>query len=151
MTALDLGCGDNKIASGFIGVDKRPSSEATVVTDLEDLSQFKDNSVNVVFTRRALQHVENDVQALSEINRVLASDGMAVVEVASFWNATISILLNRLKIKKHPYDSFHIYTTESLKATIKNSGLRLVTLGSAPTMTPLFKNHVAVLVKGKAK
>jgi ubiquinone/menaquinone biosynthesis C-methylase UbiE len=103
MTALDLGCGDNKISQDFIGVDKRPSSEATVVADLEDLSQFKDNSINVVFTRRALQHVNNDVRALSEINRVLASDGMAVVEVASYWNATISILLNRLGIKKYPY------------------------------------------------
>lgn len=148
MTALDLGCGDNKVSPNFIGVDKRPTSCADVVTDLEDLSHFKDSSVNVVFTRRALQHVDDDVKALKEINRVLAPDGMAVVEVASYWNAKVSILLNRLKIKTHPYRCFHVYTVGSLKSVIKESGLRLVTLASAPTATPLFRNHVAVLVKG---
>jgi ubiquinone/menaquinone biosynthesis C-methylase UbiE len=149
MTALDLGCGNNRISATYIGVDSCPNSDATVITDLEDLSQFNDCSVNVVFTRRALQHVDNDVQALKEINRVLASDGMAVVEVASFWNAIMSVLLNRLRIKKHPYKNFHVYTSESLKTALKKSGLKLVTFASAPTMTPLFRNHVAVLVKGR--
>jgi ubiquinone/menaquinone biosynthesis C-methylase UbiE len=148
MTALDLGCGNNRISTTYIGVDSCPNADATILTDLEDLSQFNDGSVNVVFTRRALQHVTNDVQALKEINRVLTSDGMAVVEVASFWNATLSAILNRLKLKKHPYRSFHIYTTNSLKEAIRKSGLRLVTIASAPTMTPLFRNHLAVLVKG---
>lgn len=149
MTALDLGCGNNRISPSYIGVDSCPNADATVFTDLEDLSQFPDCSVNVVFTRRALQHVANDIQALKEINRVLAADGMAVVEVASFWNAIISVILNHLKIKRHPYRSFHIYTTDTLKQAIKKSGLKLVTVASAPTMTPLFKNHLAVLVKGR--
>jgi ubiquinone/menaquinone biosynthesis C-methylase UbiE len=149
LTALDLGCGNNRISATYIGVDVSPHSDATVITDLEDLGQFNDCSVNVVFTRRALQHVKNDVQALKEINRVLASDGMAVVEVASFWNAAVSIILNRLRLKRYPYQSFHIYTTNALKQTIRKSGLRLVTFASAPTMTPLFRNHLAVMVKGR--
>jgi len=131
-----------------VGVDRRETKYTKVVAEADDLSCFRDSSVNVVFSRRCIQHVANDVKVFEEINRILTPDGMAVVEVASVWNALVSKLLNYIKIKKHPYTIFHVYTTKGLKKKLETAGLKVVSLGLASTNKPLFKNHVAVCLKG---
>jgi ubiquinone/menaquinone biosynthesis C-methylase UbiE len=149
MASIDLGCGDNKVNPYFIGVDKRLTEATNIVTDADDLSPFSDGSVNIVFSRRCIQHVADDIAVFREINRVLTPNGIAVIEVASFYNAITSKLLNRLGIKKHPYEVFHVYTRNALKRKLEASGLKIVSLSLSPTETPLFRNHVAVCMKGQ--
>lgn len=146
--ALDLCCGDKKVSPNFIGFDIRPTKQADVIGNAEDLTYFADSSIHALYCSRALQHVPNDVQCLREVNRILAPDGLVVIEVSKRWNAVVSIVLNRLKIKRHPYTTYHIYTDKQLRQKIADSGLRLVSLASTPTMTPLFRNYLIVAVKG---
>jgi ubiquinone/menaquinone biosynthesis C-methylase UbiE len=149
MTAIDLGCGDNKVNPYFIGVDKRPTKETNIVSEADDLSAFSEGSVNVVFSRRCIQHIADDMKVFREINRVLAPNGVAIIEVASVSNALVSKLLNRLGIKKHPYTVFQVYTRNTLRSKLELSGLKIVSLSLSPTDTPLFRNHVAVCIKGQ--
>jgi ubiquinone/menaquinone biosynthesis C-methylase UbiE len=147
VVSLDLGCGNKKVSPYFIGVDKMKAPPVDVIADMEDLRSFTDNSVNAIVCRRALQHVKNDAQALKEIKRVLSNDGIAIIEVASFWNAKTSKLLNALKIKRYPYEIFHVYTKSILKKLIEDSNLHLITIASAPTMTFPFRNHLVIATK----
>jgi predicted SAM-dependent methyltransferase len=149
MTSIDLGCGDNKVNPYFIGVDKRPTDQTDVISEADDLSAFSDDSVNVVFSRRCIQHVADDQKVFNEINRVLAPNGVAIIEVAGPYNALASKFLNWLSIKKYAYPLFHVYTRDILKRRIEAAGLKIVSLGLSPTETPFFRNHVAVCVKGK--
>jgi predicted SAM-dependent methyltransferase len=149
ITSIDLGCGNNKINPYFIGVDKRSTDETNVVTEADDLSPFADASVNVVYSRRCIQHVADDDRVFKEIYRVLTPNGIVVIEVASVFNALTSKMLNRLGIKKYPYPLFHVYTRKVLRKKIEASGLVIVSLSLAPTATPFFKNHIAICTKGQ--
>lgn len=149
LVSVDLGCGFHKVSPFFVGVDKNKVC-ADVVADLENLSCFEDSSVSVIFCRRALQHVRDDVKALREINRVLSFDGVAVVETASVFNAVFSKFLNFLRLKTYCYDVFHVYSSFGLLEKIRLSGLKVYFFGSVPTRFP-FSNYFIVLLKGGLK
>ena len=148
LASIDLGCGDNIVNTNFIGVDRRQTKYANVIAEADNLSHFEASSIKVVFSRRCIQHVANDTKVFEEINRILTPDGIAIIEVASVWNALISKALNSLKIKKHPYTTFHVYSKKGLRNKLESAGLKVVILGLASTSKPLFKNHVAVCMKG---
>jgi ubiquinone/menaquinone biosynthesis C-methylase UbiE len=148
MTSIDLGCGNNKISKFFVGIDNHPGAQADVTCDMTNLSMYKDSSVTVVTSRRAIQHVEDDVRVFREINRILTPDGVAIIEVASTLNAVVSKTLNRLKIKKYRYTFFHTYSTSGIKKRVREGGLKIVTYAKAPTKLP-FYNHVIVAMKGE--
>jgi len=51
------------------------------VVDLRSMSQFEAESWDLVWASHVLEHVDDDVSAISEIARVLASTGVAVLPV----------------------------------------------------------------------
>jgi len=57
MVNLDLGCGLNKQKS-YLGIDIRKNSDTNIIADLESLP-IKNNCVTQIYSRRAIQHVEN--------------------------------------------------------------------------------------------
>jgi ubiquinone/menaquinone biosynthesis C-methylase UbiE len=110
---------------------------------------ISDSSVRIVTSRRAIQHVDDDLRVFKEINRVLTPDGIAVIEVAGLLNSSVSKFLNYLKIKKYRYNIFHIYTKSNVEKKISQSGLRLLMYSKATTKRP-FHNHIIIVMKGES-
>jgi ubiquinone/menaquinone biosynthesis C-methylase UbiE len=52
---------------------------ATIKMDIHQIP-FPDNSFDVVFSNHVLEHVENDIEACKEINRVLKPGGWGIVQ-----------------------------------------------------------------------
>jgi len=83
---IELGCGPNKVA-GAIGVDKFQDENVDIVADIENgLPFLPDNSVDELFSRHVLEHIENLELLIKEIYRVLKPGGIHRVIVPHFSN-----------------------------------------------------------------
>ena len=83
---VELGCGPNKV-EGAIGVDKFQDSQVDIVADIENgLPFLPDNSVDELFSRHVLEHIENLELLIREIYRVLKPGGIHRVIVPHFSN-----------------------------------------------------------------
>ena len=83
---IELGCGPNKIA-GAIGVDKYQGEAVDIIADIEKgLPFLPDNSVDELFSRHLLEHIENLEPLIREIFRVLKPGGIHRVIVPHFSN-----------------------------------------------------------------
>ena len=92
--------------------------------------------------------MQTTFKRLRKSTGILAPDGLAVIDVASFWNAPVSKLLKRLGLKSYPYSTFHVYTKSLLRQKLMKSRLKIVLMGTTPTMTPLFRNLLVIDIKG---
>jgi ubiquinone/menaquinone biosynthesis C-methylase UbiE len=84
---VDLGCGSNKIIASAIGVDLKSGKSAEIISNAENLP-FKNNSINLLYSRRCIQHVKNDVTVFKEIHRILTKGGRFILILAS-WQGPI--------------------------------------------------------------
>ncbi|MBU0471863.1 MAG: methyltransferase domain-containing protein [Nanoarchaeota archaeon] len=70
MNKLNLGCG-NKILKGYLNVDVADLSGVNIIHDLNKTPYpFKENSIEEVFCRHFLEHVDNLFFVLEEICRI---------------------------------------------------------------------------------
>ena len=84
---LDLGCGPKKAFPHFVGVDNCIDTELfgipikpdVMVEDCSDLSDFKDEACDAVFSSHLLEHIEDTEKALLEWWRVIRIDGYLVL------------------------------------------------------------------------
>ena len=63
----------------YVQCDLSPSRPGVEIVDLLDMP-FADGSVDVLIASHVLEHVRDDVLALAEISRVLAHEGVAVLQ-----------------------------------------------------------------------
>jgi SAM-dependent methyltransferase len=81
---LDLGCGPYKI-QGAIGVDRCPLPGVDVVHDLDSCPwPFADNAFDRVVCRHALAHLQNVVQAMEELHRIVRPGGAVEIVTPHF-------------------------------------------------------------------
>lgn len=81
---LNLGCGLYK-EEGYYGLDNNRTVNADIVADLnEPLSLLPDNSVAEVVSRHVLEHVQNFMGLMSELHRIVRSDGKLTLIVPHF-------------------------------------------------------------------
>jgi SAM-dependent methyltransferase len=86
MIKLNLGCG-RKPKKGYINVDKVKVEGVDKVHDLNKFPYpFKDNSVDEVYSREALNHLDNFTKVMEEIYRILKPNGKAVIIFCHFSN-----------------------------------------------------------------
>ncbi len=57
---------------------------AKVKMDIHEIP-FEDNSIDIIFCNHVLEHVDDDLQALSEMRRVLKPEGWAILQVPFFY------------------------------------------------------------------
>lgn len=76
---IDVGCGDNKI-SGAVGLDKRNCKGVDVICDFESALPLKDNSVEVVHLRHAIEHIRNLIGFMEDLYRICKTNATVNVE-----------------------------------------------------------------------
>lgn len=74
---LHIGCADKKL-DGFINIDVRKTNATDIVAPAWDISDIKNNSVDVIYTRHMLEHLDpNDARlALNHWFDLLKDDGI---------------------------------------------------------------------------
>jgi len=140
MHMLDVGCGSRKMV-GCIGVDLNRNSDADVLADATHLP-FADDSVDYVYSRRCLQHVQNDRAALNEICRVLKVSGEVKLVLAS-WRGWLYYRL----FKRKPYSVFHLYWKGKIMRMLKRAGFHVKVLKLEPTGRYFGRDWRVVAVK----
>jgi SAM-dependent methyltransferase len=104
---LDIGAGDN------ILIKEQPGSEIGIGIDIElrpetfvdnemayfclassDNIPFKNDTFDFITSRYTFEHLENPEKTLSEIDRVLKSDGYLIIQTTNKWNPYL--LISRL-------------------------------------------------------
>ena len=79
---LDIGCGLKK-REGFLGIDIVRTESVDIIAKVENLP-FKDSSVDVIYTRHTLEHVDDFEKAVKEMWRI--SKPNAIIEIiVPFW------------------------------------------------------------------
>jgi SAM-dependent methyltransferase len=83
---VELGCGKSK-REGRIGIDLQDLPHVDIVADLEcGLSFLPDNSVDEIYSRSLLEHIDNFENLMREIVRVLKKGGKNYLFVPHFSN-----------------------------------------------------------------
>ncbi|MBW4518928.1 MAG: methyltransferase domain-containing protein [Scytolyngbya sp. HA4215-MV1] len=82
---LHLGCGSIQHPK-FINIDARPASHIHYVRPIDNLSPFKDNSVDLIYACHCLEHFSHTQthRVLAEWYRVLKKDGILRISVPDF-------------------------------------------------------------------
>ena len=119
------------LSSEYLNIDLyRPAMRRLDLMDME----LPDGSKTVVWCSHVLEHVQDDCKALSEIFRVLAPDGMLVLQVpvrgeATFEDATVTSESERLE-KFLQEDHVRVYGLD-LKKRVEESGFACEVLSTA--------------------
>ena len=85
---------------------------------------FDDGTFDVVVTSEVLEHIQDDVTAISELHRVLKPGGTLGVTVPTWWPEKINWMLSdEYHAPKSPGGHVRIYSATELKAKLRSAGL----------------------------
>jgi len=65
----------------YYSIDKDPNRTFVSKDDITDLTIFSDNTFDIIICFHVLEHILDDIKAISEIKRVLKPDGLAFISV----------------------------------------------------------------------
>lgn len=159
---LNLGCGNNKI-TGYVNIDVEPSVKPDKVCNfLIEALPYEDSSVAEILLLHTIEHIRKDYhpRILSEIQRVLKSDGRVLIAYPEFLKCVENWKTNHRGKKTfwehtifgrqlYPSD-FHvcIMDTAEFTKTLRNYGFK--NISSRPEPDEPF-NTIITAVKGQAK
>ena len=130
---LHLGCG-TKILAGFLNIDIRSLPGVDIVSSVDNLPMFADNSVDLIYCCHVLEHVPraNMPAILNEWRRVLKPGGTLRVAVPNFQavvehykaHSDLPRLLGLLYGGQTYTENFHynIWNFKTMKAVLEAAG-----------------------------
>jgi SAM-dependent methyltransferase len=142
LVGVDLGCGDGEnlewlaphfrslYASDYnltrlLRAKQKSSAEFLFLADNTDYPVC-DDAFDVVFMNHVLEHISDDVAALSETYRILKPNGILILGVpnegAAFWKLAYRLQPKSLATTDH----VHFYTKNTALARAESVGLRLL-------------------------
>ncbi len=138
---LDLGCGDGNNLSwlaqyaeqsfgsdyNMVRLTRAKAKVQSAHVFLADLLDYpaKDNTFDIIFFNHVLEHIQEDTDALKQVHRILAPDGLLVLgtpnEGAWWW---------QLAYRRDPEslaqsDHVQFYTSDTLSARVKDTGFSI--------------------------
>lgn len=85
MRGLDLGCGSKIRSKDILRVDINPSLQPDILHDLNSLPYpFADGEFEVIYCIDALEHLDNIVKVMEEINRIAKPLAIVYITVPHF-------------------------------------------------------------------
>jgi len=80
---IDLGCGVQK-RPGYVGVDGKLLPGIDVAADLEAPLPFRTNSIDRVYSKSVMEHLDRFESAMAELHRVVKAGGEIELRVPHF-------------------------------------------------------------------
>jgi len=163
---VDLGCGEGKflklIEENFknvktFGIDIEPKVleikkflRAEIrIADIRN-SGFPNVFFDAVFCLDALEHFENLENPVSEIKRILKSDGLLIVSLPTenlFYKLGRLFTKGTMSEKKGPCSSSHFHNAETIERFLCDNGFNIVKKISLPSIPFLSLFHIVSLRK----
>lgn len=86
MKILDVGCGNNK-ATGAIGIDANPHTQADVIHDLNRYPYpFSENEFHRILCRHIIEHLDDVVAFMEELHRIGKPNAIIHIVTPHFTN-----------------------------------------------------------------
>lgn len=140
---LDIGCGSNK-KKNFLGIDLVKTVATDVVADSTALP-IRNDCLDYVYSRRCIQHVKDDHQALKEIYRMLKFHGRLELIVASIYG----YLFYKFGLSEScgKYAVFHLYLKRKLRKMLKEVGFANVDISKVKSTRKIGYDFKAISEK----
>ncbi len=134
---LHLGCG-TKILDGFLNIDIRPLPGVDIISTIDHLPMFEDNSIDLIYCCHVLEHIpRNELgKILAEWRRILKPNGVLRIAVPNFEavvehykiHADLPKLIGLLYGGQTYKENFHynIWDFNTLKGVFENAGFHSV-------------------------
>jgi len=134
---LHLGCGKRYIP-GFIHIDAVDFSHVDHVSNIDDLSMFKENEIDLIYCCHVLEHFKRNkvISVLQEWRRVLKEEGILRISVPDFevlcriyfHTKDINDIIGPIIGKQNYLYNFHynIFDFISLRNALMKSGFKKV-------------------------
>lgn len=82
---LNLGCGDQRL-DGYIGLDRLPRQGTDLICDLSQGIPVASGSIDHIYAKSVLEHIDDLESLLAEMERVLKPDGTIYIYVPHWRN-----------------------------------------------------------------
>ena len=103
---VELGCGSTK-QNGFIGVDRFDLEGVDIVADMNKRLPFNDNSVDVIYSSHAIEHLDSIDHVMSEIWRICKNNAICIIIVPYFNNyGNLGNHYHKLQFNEHTFRFF---------------------------------------------
>lgn len=99
--------------------------ESFELTDLENLSEFQDNTFDRIVSLETLEHTPKPIVFLNEINRILKPGGLLIMSLPPK-GMELSLIIYELFFKNHGEGPHNFYWPSEVKKMLNQSGLQLV-------------------------
>jgi 2-polyprenyl-6-hydroxyphenyl methylase/3-demethylubiquinone-9 3-methyltransferase len=163
---LDAGCGNGEFSTFLaeIGYQVTSIDISTVathharkhfpqgvfgVTSLEEGMPFHDGSFSAVWSSEVLEHLFDVHAALSEINRVLAMEGLFILTTPH--HGVLKNIIIAFKNFDHHYNPYlsHIrfFTQKTLTMCLERAGFTVVSFGGVGRCWPIWRSSFVVARK----
>lgn len=115
--------------------------------DLLDLNMYKNDSFDIFICSHILEHVNNDVQAMRELYRILKPGGFGIAMVPLFKGVSTTIedpSINDEALRWKYFgqeDHIRLYAREDYIQRLESVGFRVKQLGEQDFGTEIFRKH----------